>query len=326
MKSKDGAIGREAQERLLPQKLSRRELLRFAGSVGASIAGASLIAPAAALAATAASESMGHAALVEDGIGVIRARVGASSPPGRAYPNSLAGDLTQRVLNTEPAALVGWWLLDGANGATIVDLSPNGCNGTAYNVVFGQQGPGDGLPSLGFDGSTSYIDLFSPTLTSLWNGDRGTFIYRAQIYNATQWNNTKSRRVIWAGHDDVNHMSIRKENYNNTFRSARETTGAQELFEYAAITTPGWFFGAHTWDLAAQTDATYLSLDQTTYVKTVRTGGLKSMQSPLVAFRIGNRPTTWYPSPENWLGCLARVGYWSVALTESEVAALIPIV
>lgn len=82
----------------------------------------------------------------------------------------------QQVKNIFNTSLIGYWPLDEASGADILDASGNSRNGTYTSVTLGQPGIGDGKTSALFDGSTSYGSVFSTSLRDAFNGSEGTFV------------------------------------------------------------------------------------------------------------------------------------------------------
>lgn len=86
-------------------------------------------------------------------------------PSGRSY--------TQKIQALGPIA---YYPQAEPSGTTIVDESGNGRNGTYVGVTLGQPGIGDGRTAAGYDGATSYGNIYSASLAGAWNGAEGTIV------------------------------------------------------------------------------------------------------------------------------------------------------
>lgn len=64
---------------------------------------------------------------------------------------------------------IAYWPQAESSGTTIVDESGNGRNGTYVGVTLGQPGIGDGRTAAGYDGATSYGNIYSASLAAAFN-------------------------------------------------------------------------------------------------------------------------------------------------------------
>lgn len=62
------------------------------------------------------------------------------------------------------------------SGTTIGDESGNGRNGTYVGVTLGQPGIGDGRTAAGYDGATSYGNIYSASLAAAFDGAEGSIV------------------------------------------------------------------------------------------------------------------------------------------------------
>ena len=72
-----------------------------------------------------------------------------------------------KVLSVDPSSLVGLWLQNEGSGAVSFDSSGLGHNGAYTAVNLGQPGvPGMGMSSAGYDGLTSFNNIYSAALAN----------------------------------------------------------------------------------------------------------------------------------------------------------------
>lgn len=75
------------------------------------------------------------------------------------------------------SSLIGYWpVWDGFGSSVARDISGNNRNGIYNNVILGQSGIGDGRTSGLYNGSTSFINIYSSTLANAFNGLEGLLI------------------------------------------------------------------------------------------------------------------------------------------------------
>lgn len=195
------------------------------------------------------------------------------------------------------------------SGTTIVDESGNGRNGTYVGVTLGQPGIGDGRTAAGYDGATSYGNIYSASLAGAFNGAEGTIV-------AWQRSSGSSSRCILR-------LQVDASNLVQLFT----TTNANEVqLRYIAggtwkqILDSSNVFGALfpialTWSK---------SNDQArAYVKGVQVGatqtGLGTWAGALTLCYIGAISTT--PNSP-WFGSLAHTAIFNRALSAAEIASL----
>src|SRR4030067_1007358 len=168
----------------------------------------------------------------------------------------------QHIKRRFGTALIGYWPLDEAAGAsTVTDYSGQGNDGTPSNVTFGQGGIGDGRTAASFNGTTSYVDVYSAGLDADFNGDEYTFAIWWKVSSSAVWTDGTQRRMFRIqGNGDV--VSARKSVTNNTITFVFQNGGVFVTID-AGQTTTAWTHIAMTGSLSGNSWKAYLGGAQT---------------------------------------------------------------
>jgi len=129
----------------------------------------------------------------------------------------------QRVLNTRPDKLIGYWPMWEPSGATAYDLSKQGNNGAYSNVTLAQRGMGDGRTAASFNGTTSKNNLYSAALAADVSVTELTLMLWLKI-TPTVWADGVSRIPVHFGANTT----------TNYFRMLKGSTVNQFQFSYVA--------------------------------------------------------------------------------------------
>lgn len=218
-----------------------------------------------------------------------------------------------RVLQTQPASLLAYWLLGEASGTTITDRSGNGRTGTYTGVDLGQAGIGDGGTTPFFDGVNDYGNVQGASLAAAFNGAAGTI---AVWVNAqTFWADSVARRIWQLQADASNSVILLKTSTNNLqwFYTAGGTAKSVTLSGAAFLDR--FYHFALTWDKAADQMKAYIDGIQTGATQT----GLGTWAGTPTLNILGASSTV--PAGP-WKGKLAHAAVWSVAHTPAEIARL----
>lgn len=129
----------------------------------------------------------------------------------------------QRVLNTRPDKLVGYWPMWEPSGAVSYDLSGQGNNGAYTNVTLAQRGMGDGRTAASFNGTTSKNNLYSAALAADVSVTELTLLIWLKISGA-----------VWADGTNDNVVFLGADTSNNFFRLLKSATANNLLFQYRA--------------------------------------------------------------------------------------------
>ena len=226
----------------------------------------------------------------------------------------------RRLLNTLPSALVAYWPLWEPVGApTCLDISGHGCNGVYHAVTLGAPGIGDGHTAALFDGSTSYVDLYSVSLRDNWPGAAGTLLTWGKM-TAPGWADGSAHYLNCFVTTASDFIEIPKNSTHNTLGYAIKSGGVARYGDY---TIPGggpagWFCAVQTWDKAADEFKCYYNGPQAGITRSgfgVWSGTLLNTRAEIGSEAAATAAT-------KWPGSIAHVALWNVALTAAQIASL----
>lgn len=221
---------------------------------------------------------------------------------------------TNKVIALSPIA---YWPLAELSGATVVDESGNGRNGTYTAVTLAQPGIGDGRTAAAFDGATSFANVYSASLDSAFNNQELTLMCWFRVVAGT-WTDATVRCAAHIGVDITNNYNaLVKTGTNNQLRARYVAGGTikSAVFTTAAPTT--WQHMALTVSKAADEMKMYIAGTQQGGTQT----GLGVWSGALVNTKctIGAEQTTL---TQPWLGNIAHVALWTSALSAAQIATL----
>lgn len=232
---------------------------------------------------------------------------GDQQDPTASDALTVGADYRARLLNVQPASLIGYWRLNESSGTTAADSSDEGHDGTATGVTWGADGMGDGATAASFDGVNDYITLPHAALDAAMDFSSGTFM----AWVNTDWVDDLIRTVFRVESSGDGQLFL---NVSATglvvFR--HNTTGNRAQPTYTPSGT-GWRHLAATWD--ATTEQAVLYLDGSA----VSSGaGVASWTDALTDAHLGvNAGTSHF-----WNGDLAHCALWNTALSAAEIAPL----
>lgn len=113
------------------------------------------------------------------------------------------------------SALIAFWKLDEKSGSTAADSSGNARSGSYTNCVLGQPTIGGKTLSTYFlETSNPYVNVYSSSLASAFNGAEGTIQLLVKAGNAGFWTDAGSFRQVTFGADANNRVLIQRTNGN----------------------------------------------------------------------------------------------------------------
>lgn len=161
-----------------------------------------------------------------------------------------APSYADKILSMFSASDVGaFWPLT----ADATDAGPNGFNGSATAVTFNSAaGPKDATAPL-FDGSTSFINIYSAALNTAWKAAiaEGTLMIWGKVSNTSTWSEAAIRALISFTAASTNRVRIYKSS-----SPASRLWSAECVFNntndsyYTAMSTGNWFHAAGTWSVS----------------------------------------------------------------------------
>ena len=234
---------------------------------------------------------------------------------GRGGPR---GDYYKKVLQEQSSDLIALWRLNELGGTVCGDMSKEGNNGAYGATSLGNAlGPDRHICPL-FDGSTSYLDIYSAAFNTDFLETAGTIAGWAKVASAAVWADSTVRRVITLAADADNYIAIEKTATANEL-GFHYSAGTPVLDSVTDSTTIGasvdWFHVAITWDTTADAIYAYVNGTQGTSATLGTWSGALASTTAV----IGSSSTT---AADVWSGWLSNIAVWKVALSASEIARL----
>ncbi len=214
-------------------------------------------------------------------------------------------------------SLIAYWPLWEASGPIAVDYSGRNLIGAYTAVNLGRDGIGDGKTSASFDGTTSYVNIYSTELNSLFNGLEGTLSFWFKVANAGVWTDATLRRMAMLYVNGSNYLGFGKTTTNNTLQVFYGAGGTAETINSAAVGGDvGWIHSALTWSKTGDLFALYLKGNFIASSATLGnwTGNLSATQTIIGA------TSTVPANPFN--GYIAHYAFWNATLTAGEIETL----
>lgn len=215
---------------------------------------------------------------------------------------SAAPDLTRRLLNANPAALVGAWALDeGAGAATAVDCSGNGYDGTYTGVAAGADRAPDGRRAPRFQGSGAVIIPDDAALTP-------------EVFTLAFWLRLAAH-APYGGIIGKNEASWSEAGYAFAFAGGGYLGWLNAYTESGVICLDPALNRWQHWALSYDGESVRLYRGGTLV-------GARAYSTPITPTAV---PLTFgrTPGAADMSGSLARVGLWAAALTTTQIAALV---
>lgn len=243
-------------------------------------------------------------------------RLGGSGGALRSFGPSLT--FSQRMLLLSPLA---YWRLNevaGTSGAgSVLDASGNSRTGTPTAVTFGGAGIGDGFTSASFDGTTSYINVYSAALNAGFSGAAGTLLAWLKVSGAGVWTDAALRVAYKIYVDGSNTIKVYRSATANRLAFDYVAGGTAKTINVDGLSYTDWFQVAITWTKAGDQAIAYINGAQVGATQT----GLGTWAGNLSNgnCQIGSTNTT---PAQVWSGSIAHAALFPSVLTPSQIAAL----
>lgn len=226
-------------------------------------------------------------------------------------------DYIAKVLGVGAANMLAYWPLNETSGATADNAQGTAARDAAYtgvtlNNVTGPDGE-NGAPL--FDAANDYVNVFTTSLQSAFNGNEGTFACWLKVANAGVWGAAGTPYVV--------HFRVNGNNFIRIYISAANTltfervaaAGSKSVAHTSSDTA--WMHIALTWSDAGDALKAYINGVQTGATQTslnTFAGSIGSTQSVVGAFSI---------TPASvWNGWIAHPALWNTPLSDANIAAL----
>lgn len=171
----------------------------------------------------------------------------------RAFPSLFSPYLRRAQAYSDKLlalAPVTYWPLWEASGSTAHDISGNNCH-AAYSagITLGHPGIGDGNTCAYFNGTTSYVNLYSTLFNSLLNRQAGTFMLWAKVAAASFWSDGADHFfwMIYSNESVKYFMANKYSSTNNNIRFKYHPATTTESNK--STTSIDWMHLALSWNI-----------------------------------------------------------------------------
>src|SRR6266508_5978897 len=219
---------------------------------------------------------------------------------------------TRKVRALSPLA---YWPLSETSGTVAYDVSDNARNGTYSALSLGQAGIGDGRPSVLFNGSTAFINIYSAALDAAFNNAEGTLAIWFQFQSAGIWTDAAARQFLQLRTDANNLVTVRRTTTNNQLQAQYVAGATSKTINITSLGgSVAWNHFAITWSKSADQMIVYVNGAQSGATQT----GLGTWAGALssTACLIGAATVT-PGSPMS--GLLAHASVWSATLSAAQI-------
>lgn len=156
------------------------------------------------------------------------------------------GESFEDFLNSIPD--VDWWHLQEAAGSVIVNTDPT-LNGTNVGAEINKAADGNLGRAYGFDGATTFGNIYSAALNAKLNTATGTIIIFFKAANAAVWTDGTTRRLIalTGTVGASNNITVFKLVANNSMRFRYVAGGTADQVD-VTLSPTNTAMAAFTWD------------------------------------------------------------------------------
>ncbi len=225
----------------------------------------------------------------------------------------LAGSYASKVLATAPANLLAYWKLDELSGSVAHDSSGNGRHGTYQNgVTLNGATFEDGSPAASFDGINDYVDVYSSSLASAFNGSEGTLLVWVRSSALGLTGRHDAFRIAGASTSRVTLIK------GTPASSVTESYLAGGVTNNVSLPYDGtdWFQSIISWSKSADAVKVYLN---GSLVGSATGLGSWVGELDLASVVLGAVNTS---GTFSWDGSLAHAALWDTALNTTQIAHL----
>ena len=220
----------------------------------------------------------------------------------------------EKVLALNPSA---YWPLTETSGVVADNAEGTAALDGAYTGVTlnATTGP-DGSPAGSWDGVNDLVDVYSPELSSLFDGAEGSVSVWAKVASAGVWTDATIRNVITFYNDGNNFIYVSKTNTDNTLQFFRKAGGGNNVYSVGSQTTTDWVQLGITWSEAANETKAYIGGVVVPGSQPASAWGVSTLDAS--GCKIGALTTI-----RLWSGNIQHAALWAgTVLTPSQMAEL----
>ena len=174
----------------------------------------------------------------------------AKNPAPLGQPGELGGTQSDGLIFSYSSALIAeysgvyWGIQDALGASEVVAYPDTALNGTPSNVTLGEDGPVGTLAG-SFNGTSSYVDIYSAGLNTLFDPTAFTAVVFAKMSSSGVWTDGGQRAILSLSADGSNVVKIFKDAGNNELSWRARSGGVTKSYTHAVSTTD-WFCAGMT--------------------------------------------------------------------------------
>ncbi len=219
----------------------------------------------------------------------------------------------ERVFDQAPVAQ--WRLNESVGSPTVADSSGHGCVGSVTGATLGVAGIGDGDIAARFDGVGDFINVYSASFNSVFNGQKGTLIAWIKPI-AAAYTDGAYHYAVRLGRTDNDRIKIDIPSTGNAIEVTYVAGGTVKGVSKATTST-NWMCVAITWDYTA--NEVKIFFDGVQEGSTLTGLGNWIVLPDVNSNAIGANDNTGYQS---WRGDIAHVSLFDVAKSPADIGLL----
>ena len=221
-----------------------------------------------------------------------------------------------RVLSTQAANLLPYFMMNEASGTAVQDRTANNWDGVYRNgPTLAQAGIGDGRTATVFDGSDDNINIDKPDFCSAFDGDEGTLMIWIKADATILQDGAGHYVVSLNGVTGTQTINFYKTTVNNNLTVVRSAGGINNLFDFKTLTAE-WTCLIFTWSFTRQEHWLYVNGVNLKYLSTLvnQFDGILNHDRTVIG--------QTYANTQRFKGQLAHFAVWSKFLEAGEAYAL----
>lgn len=168
---------------------------------------------------------------------------------GFGGPPDVPASYLNKLIATFGSSIVALWPQNEPSGSVSNDIGGRGHNGAYTGVTLGQPGIGDGNTAAGYDGATSFNNIYSVGLNSDFNPAEGSAMIWAKVASAGVWTDGIQRRLFQLQADGNNLVRIVKSASANIISVIYSAGGSNKFVDTSSFSLTTWINFLVTWSV-----------------------------------------------------------------------------
>ncbi len=239
--------------------------------------------------------------------------LGKTRKPGVSVP------YTQTVLSVQNSNLLAFWPLNETSGTTADNAQGVGARDGTYSNVTLNDTPGPKGENAGtWNGTNSFVDIFSNSLSNALNGAEGSMAIWFKVSQAGVWSDGLSAFLFQIRISTTNRIFLTKGATTDQLSGRRQVGGETGAFSFITSGPTTWVHQVLTWSEANTRWNFYVDNVSRASGSNIGTWPGGTLDSAFCNIGINDNAGVLNPTD----GHLQYAAIWNVELTASEVSTL----